>query len=173
MLPPGLSHLTIRPATNNDLEAIVKLVFGVLREFGLEPDPSATDADLQDIEANYLQRGGLFEVIEDRRWQSRGQCRDLPNRREHLRASQDVLRSRQFVVWVWEVTCSSAPSIRRKSWVLDEWCWRHPANWRPPTGFTSASVFSHSLPITWLERADQSYSHRPYESRFDSRLTIS
>jgi len=66
MLPPGLSHLSIRAATNNDLEAIVKLVFGVLREFGLEPDPSATDADLQDIEASYLQRGGLFEVIEDR-----------------------------------------------------------------------------------------------------------
>jgi putative acetyltransferase len=65
MLPSGLSHLTIRPATNNDREAIVKLVFGVLGEFGLEPDPSATDADLQDIEANYLQRGGLFDVIED------------------------------------------------------------------------------------------------------------
>ena len=65
MLPPALSHLTIRPASNNDLAAIVKLVFGVLREFGLEPDPEATDADLQDIEANYLQRGGLFDVIED------------------------------------------------------------------------------------------------------------
>jgi putative acetyltransferase len=65
MLPSGLSHLTIRPATNKDLEAIVRLVFGVLREFGLQPDPSATDADLQDIEVNYLQRGGLFEVIED------------------------------------------------------------------------------------------------------------
>jgi len=65
MLPTGLSHLTIRPATNNDLDAIANLVFSVLREFGLEPDPSATDADLEDIEANYLQRGGLFEVIED------------------------------------------------------------------------------------------------------------
>lgn len=66
MLPPGLSHLTIRPASNHDLGSIVKLVFGVLREFGLKPDPSATDSDLEDIEANYLQRGGLFEVIEDR-----------------------------------------------------------------------------------------------------------
>ena len=65
MLPPGLSHLTIRRASNNDLEPIVQLVFGVLREFGLEPDPNATDADLQDIEANYLQRGGLFDVIVD------------------------------------------------------------------------------------------------------------
>ena len=66
MLPPGLSHLTIRPATNEDQEPITKLVFGVLGEFGLEPDPSTTDSDLKDIETNYLQRGGLFEVIEDR-----------------------------------------------------------------------------------------------------------
>jgi len=44
---------------------VAKLVFGVLREFGLEADPETTDADLQDIEANYLQPRGLFEVIED------------------------------------------------------------------------------------------------------------
>lgn len=66
MLPQGLSHLIIRPATNDDLKPIVKLVFGVLREFGLKPDPGATDADLQDVEGNYLQRGGFFDVIEDR-----------------------------------------------------------------------------------------------------------
>jgi putative acetyltransferase len=66
MLPPGFSHLTIRPATNSDLEEIVNLVFGVLREFGLDPDPHATDSDLDDIEVNYLERGGLFEIIEDR-----------------------------------------------------------------------------------------------------------
>jgi putative acetyltransferase len=66
MLPPALSHLTIRCASNHDLEKITGLVFGVLREFELEPDPSATDADLQDIEASYLQRGGIFEVIDDR-----------------------------------------------------------------------------------------------------------
>jgi putative acetyltransferase len=65
MLPERLSHLTIRAANNDDLKPIVKLVFGVLREHELEPDPSSTDADLQDIESNYLKRGGLFEVIED------------------------------------------------------------------------------------------------------------
>jgi len=65
MLPKDLSHLTIRSATNDDRERVAKLVFGVLAEYGLEPDPETTDADLQDIEANYLQRGGLFEVIED------------------------------------------------------------------------------------------------------------
>jgi len=65
MLPNNLSHLTIRSASNRDRERVAELVFGVLAEYGLEPDPETTDADLQDIEANYLQRGGMFEVIED------------------------------------------------------------------------------------------------------------
>ena len=70
--PENLSHLTIRSATNDDRERVAGLVFGVLREFGLEPDPKTTDADLQDIEANYLKRGGLFEVIEDEQAQLQG-----------------------------------------------------------------------------------------------------
>ncbi|MDQ2922455.1 MAG: GNAT family N-acetyltransferase [Acidobacteriota bacterium] len=65
MLPEELAHLRIRPATNNDRERVAELVFGVLADYGLRPDPESTDADLQDIEANYLQRGGLFELIED------------------------------------------------------------------------------------------------------------
>ena len=65
MLPDKFSQLTIRPATNRDCESVTKLVFDVLAEFSLEGDPDSTDADLKDIEANYLQRGGLFEVIED------------------------------------------------------------------------------------------------------------
>lgn len=55
----------MRPAINADAEAIQKLVFSVLREYGLEPEPDGTDADLADIEAHYLRRGGLFEVLED------------------------------------------------------------------------------------------------------------
>lgn len=65
LLAGQLAHLTIRAATNNDRERVAALVFGVLGEFGLKADPKSTDADLDDIEANYLQRGGLFEVIED------------------------------------------------------------------------------------------------------------
>src|SRR3982074_2542316 len=65
MLPSDLSHLTIRSATNNDCKRVAELVFGVLGEFGLAPDAETTDADLQDIEANYLHKGGVFEVIED------------------------------------------------------------------------------------------------------------
>ena len=44
MLPQSLPHLTFRPASNDDLKPTVKLVFGVLREVGLQPD-SGTDAD--------------------------------------------------------------------------------------------------------------------------------
>jgi putative acetyltransferase len=65
MLAKDLSHLIIRSATNDDRERVAELVFGVLGEFGLAADPETTDADLKDIEANYLQRGGVFEVIED------------------------------------------------------------------------------------------------------------
>jgi putative acetyltransferase len=56
--------LALRSATNDDREGVKNLVFGVLREFGLEPDSSTTDADLDDIEGGYIQRGGMFEVIE-------------------------------------------------------------------------------------------------------------
>jgi putative acetyltransferase len=36
----------------------------VLVEYGLKPDPDATDSDLQDIEGIYLRRGGMFEIVE-------------------------------------------------------------------------------------------------------------
>jgi putative acetyltransferase len=35
----------------------------VLDEYNLRPDPALTDADLENIEAAYLGRGGLFEVV--------------------------------------------------------------------------------------------------------------
>jgi putative acetyltransferase len=57
--------ISSRPASNKDCERVQNLVFGVLREYGLEPDPAGTDDDLNDIEKNYLQTGGVFEVLED------------------------------------------------------------------------------------------------------------
>jgi putative acetyltransferase len=54
---------TLRPATNADREAVESLVFGVLAEYGLAADPNATDADLRDIEAEYLSKGGMFDVL--------------------------------------------------------------------------------------------------------------
>jgi putative acetyltransferase len=62
------------------------LVFGVLAEYGLSPDPQSTDADLEDtdadledtdadledIEGSYIRAGGLFELIEDTQGQLLG-----------------------------------------------------------------------------------------------------
>lgn len=59
------SEISVRSATNADCENIQKLVFGVLKEFGLTSEPNGTDADLKDIEKEYFERGGLFEILED------------------------------------------------------------------------------------------------------------
>lgn len=55
----------LRAATNEDREAIEHLVFGVLAEYGLAPDPASTDADLSDIQREYFKKGGSFEVLVD------------------------------------------------------------------------------------------------------------
>jgi putative acetyltransferase len=55
--------MELRPASNQDRSAIERLVFGVLREFGLSPDPANTDADLCDIEGAYIRPGGMFDVL--------------------------------------------------------------------------------------------------------------
>lgn len=55
----------IRSATNSDEDAITALVFDVLHDYGLDPDPSTTDADLNNIEGHYISSGGCFDVLED------------------------------------------------------------------------------------------------------------
>lgn len=57
-------EIRFRAATNDDCEAIKQIVFGVLGEYGLKPSPATTDSDLDDIEAGYIRRGGVFEVLE-------------------------------------------------------------------------------------------------------------
>jgi putative acetyltransferase len=54
----------LRPATNADAEGITALVFDVLTEYNLKPDPDDTDADLKDIEQSYFRQGGTFFVLE-------------------------------------------------------------------------------------------------------------
>jgi putative acetyltransferase len=66
---PGL-----RPATNADGEQARDLVFTVLGEYGLKPDPDCTDADLDDIEQSYLVRGGVFHVLEEQDGAIIGSC---------------------------------------------------------------------------------------------------
>ena len=57
--------MRIRLATNRDADAIRRVVFGVLAEYGLVAEHRGVDVDLDDIEANYFAAGGLFEVVED------------------------------------------------------------------------------------------------------------
>jgi putative acetyltransferase len=54
----------LRRASNKDCDNIALLVYGVLKEFGLKPDPDCTDADIKDIESSYFSRGGTFFVLE-------------------------------------------------------------------------------------------------------------
>lgn len=58
-------NIKTRSATNKDCEVVKLLIYKVLREYGLKPEPNGTDVDLNDIEANYINRGGIFELLED------------------------------------------------------------------------------------------------------------
>ena len=60
-----MNDYELRSATNADSHAIKELVFAVLREYQLQPDPDGTDADLNDIETSYLRSGGCFDVLVD------------------------------------------------------------------------------------------------------------
>lgn len=62
---PDTDKLITRSAANSDCSDIRKLVFSVLSEYGLKPDPEGLDRDLDDVESSYIARGGVFEVIED------------------------------------------------------------------------------------------------------------
>ena len=54
----------LRPADNKDCENIAQLVYGILKEYGLKPDPACTDTDIKDIKSSYFDRGGMFFVLE-------------------------------------------------------------------------------------------------------------
>ena len=53
----------IRPATNEDVPFIKKIVFTVLYEYGLSPDEKGKDKDLDDIKKSYLDPNGFFGVV--------------------------------------------------------------------------------------------------------------
>lgn len=54
---------TIRPAVRADQDKIRALIFAILNEYDLEPDPKTTDRDLDDIEGFYAD--GVFDVLVD------------------------------------------------------------------------------------------------------------
>ena len=59
------SRWKLRPAIEADHDKIRQLVFGVLAEYGLQPDPEGTDADLNNVAVSYQDPGGLFDVLID------------------------------------------------------------------------------------------------------------
>jgi putative acetyltransferase len=59
-----INNLRLRIAHNTDCKQITDLVYGVLKEYGLKPDPACTDADIKDVESSYFGRGGTFFVLE-------------------------------------------------------------------------------------------------------------
>lgn len=59
----SFKHFRLRPGRNADGPAIVALVHGVLREYGLEPEPAGVDGDLPRVEEFYA--SGDFVVVED------------------------------------------------------------------------------------------------------------
>jgi putative acetyltransferase len=54
----------LRPANNKDCDNISGLVYSILKEYDLKPDPACTDSDINDIESSYFDRGGAFFVLE-------------------------------------------------------------------------------------------------------------
>lgn len=54
----------IRDAKNSDSDAVKRVVFSTLIEYGLTPDSSTTDKDLDSIEESYFLKGGYFGVVE-------------------------------------------------------------------------------------------------------------
>lgn len=62
----SLDSFCLRPATDADAPQVQELVFGILRAYGLQPDPQGTDADLTRLEAFYHpEAGGSFHVAVD------------------------------------------------------------------------------------------------------------
>ena len=53
----------IRPAKNEDITTIKKIIFEILREYGLQPDETGKDKDLNDIKNNYFNNNGFFGVV--------------------------------------------------------------------------------------------------------------
>lgn len=61
----GIEGVAIRRATRADEDAIRELVFGILGDYAIKPDPAGTDLDLFDLDANYFARGGMFDAAID------------------------------------------------------------------------------------------------------------
>ena len=59
-----MALMRIRSATHADTTDIRRVVFTVLKEYGLETEPCGLDADLDNVETTYIAPGGMFEIVE-------------------------------------------------------------------------------------------------------------
>ena len=59
----GFRGFLVRPAMPADAATVREVVSHVLAEYGLSTDSSGIDADLDDLDASYLGRGGTFDVV--------------------------------------------------------------------------------------------------------------
>ncbi|HOA74470.1 MAG TPA: GNAT family N-acetyltransferase [Phycisphaerae bacterium] len=59
------SAFAVRRANMADLPAIRRVLHNVRLEYGVLDDSGRADVDLDDLNGNYFERGGCFEVIED------------------------------------------------------------------------------------------------------------
>jgi putative acetyltransferase len=57
--------LNFRRATNKDSDLVRNLIFEILNEYKLKTDPQKTDSDISDIDTNYNNNNGAFEIFED------------------------------------------------------------------------------------------------------------
>lgn len=58
--------MKFRSATNKDIKEVTNLIYNILKEYGLKTDPDKTDLDLLDIELNYSNRNGAFDLLIDK-----------------------------------------------------------------------------------------------------------
>jgi len=57
--------LNFRRATNKDTDLVRNIIFKILHEYELKTDTQKTDSDISDIDANYNNNKGIFELLED------------------------------------------------------------------------------------------------------------
>ncbi|HUI98705.1 MAG TPA: GNAT family N-acetyltransferase [Usitatibacter sp.] len=75
----GFRGYAIRPAAATDAPPIRALVRRVLAEYGLAPDPSGTDRDLEDPIASYRGAGGQLDAVVDESGRLVGCCGVMPH----------------------------------------------------------------------------------------------
>jgi len=74
----GFGGYAIRPASARDVEEVRRIVRAVLDEYGLAPDPSGVDRDLDDPLASYPGRCGMLDVVVDAGGRVAGCCGIYP-----------------------------------------------------------------------------------------------